>query len=260
MDLERANAARMYDYHLGGSHNFAVDREAALATTAAMPWVAAAIRANRAFLRRAVRYAAACGISQYLDLGSGIPTAGNVHEIARETHPEARVVYVDNESVAAAHSRSILADDPDADVVETDLRDLDAVLTAPTTRTLLDLDRPVCLLTVAVMHFVPDTDRPAALLARYRDHLVPGSLHVLSHATADHDPDTVARASSTYRNTSNPITPRPRAEVAAMLGGLELAEPGLVDASAWRPDRASTDGEHAGYWAAVGHLPSATGP
>lgn len=248
-----ANAARMYDYHLGGAHNFAVDRAAAERTREAMPWVALAVRANRAFLGRAVRYCQQRGIRQFLDLGSGIPTVGNVHEIAHAADPAARVAYVDNEAVAVACSDELLRGDPLITITHRDLRDVDAVLEAPGVADLFDFTEPIALLTVAVMHFVPDHDQPAAILARYRDQLASGSAHVLSHATADHAPGVAARAADTYRETSNPITARTHAQVAAMLDHLELADPGLVDATAWRPERPGL-GEHIGYWAAVAHL------
>jgi len=253
VDVHTPNSARMYDYHLGGSHNFAADRAAADRTREAMPWVAAAIRANRAFLGRAVRYCQSQGIDQFLDLGSGIPTVGNVHEIARRTDPGARVAYVDNEAVAVATSGAVLSDDPLATITHADLRDPDAVFAAPGVEDLLDLARPVALLTVAVLHFVPDADDPASIVERYRQQLAPGSMHVLSHATADHDPAVAAAAAVTYRNTSNPIQARTRDEIAGLLDGLELVEPGLVDATAWRPEEPVAE-EHAGYYAAVGRV------
>ena len=253
IDVDTPNAARMYDYHLGGSHNFAADRAAADRTREAMPWVADAMRSNRAFLGRAVRYCQSQGVTQFLDLGSGIPTVGNVHEVARLTEPGARVAYVDNEGVAAACSAELLAGDPLATITCVDLRDPDAVLAAPGVADLLDLSQPVALLTVAVLHFLSDADHPAAVAARYRARLVPGSFHVLSHATADFDPAIANAAQETYRATSNPIQARTYAQVAQILDGLELVQPGLVDATAWRPDDPGAAG-HVGYYAAVGRV------
>jgi Protein of unknown function (DUF574). len=253
VDVDTPNAARMYDYHLGGSYNFVVDRAAAERTRAVMPWVAEAIRANRAFLGRAVRFCQQQGIDQFLDLGSGIPTVGNVHEMARVADPAARVAYVDNEAVAAACGTAMLVDDPLATMSQADLRDPEAVLSAPGVWDLLDFTRPVALLTVAVLHFVPDAADPTSILAHYRGRLVPGSVHVLSHATADNDPEVAAAGAATYLDTSNPVTVRTRDEVAALLDGLELVEPGLVDATDWRPDDGAVAG-HAGYYAAVGRL------
>jgi hypothetical protein len=250
VDVDTPNAARMYDYHLGGSHNFAADRAAAERTRAAMPWVAVAMRTNRAFLGRAVRFCQSEGIDQFLDLGSGIPTVGNVHEVARATDPGARVAYVDHEPVAVITSEAVLDGDPLTSVLHADLRDPGGVLAGVG---LLDLGRPVALLSVAVLHFVPDADDPAAIMARYRARLAPGSMHVLSHATADHDPEVAAAAAATYRSTSNPITPRSRAQIMELLAGTDLVEPGLVDASEWRPDDPAAV-VHAGYYAAVGRI------
>ena len=253
VDMTVPNAARMYDYFLGGSHNFAADRAAADRTKAATPWVVDAIRANRAFLFRAVRYCLDQGVDQFLDLGSGIPTVGNVHEIARETDPSARVAYVDNEPVAVMTSESVLEGDALATVTHEDLRNVEAVLAAPTVTDLIDFTRPVALRTLGVLHFLPDSDDPADVLRRYRSHLVPGSLHVLSHGTTDHAPQSAAGVASSYARTSNPARARNRDEVLALLQGLELAEPGLVDASQWRPDDPDAK-DMAGYYAAIGRI------
>ncbi len=185
VDIDRPSAARVYDYYLGGSHNFAVDREMAREAIADWPELPRIMQDNRAFMRRAVRLCVAAGIDQFLDVGSGIPTAGNVHEVAQAENPAARVVYVDIDPVAVAHARALLADDPRTGVVHADFLDVNAVLDAPDTRTVLDLDRPVALLAVALLHFVGDERRPGEALARYRDALVPGSHLVLSHASAD---------------------------------------------------------------------------
>lgn len=250
---EIPNAARMYDYHLGGSHNFAADRAAAEKTKAAMPWVSHAARANRNFLRRAVRFCQQEGIDQFLDLGSGIPTVGNVHEVARAGNPQARVAYVDNEPVTVASCLALLEGDPLATITAEDMRDPDAVFGAPGVRDLLDLSRPVALLTVAVLHFVPDEDDPAGLVETYRSRLVPGSFHALSHVTADHDPDAASGGVASYRNTATPVVVRTHAEVMSLFGDSELVEPGLVDATAWRPDDA-VGPEHRGFWAGVARI------
>ena len=250
---EIPNAARMYDYNLGGSHNFAADRAAAEHTRAAIPWIIGATRANRHFLRRAVRYCQQEGIDQFLDLGSGIPTVGNVHEVARAGNPEARVAYVDNEPVTVASCAALLAGDELSTITAEDMRDPEAVFAAPGVRDLIDLSRPVALQTVAVLHFVPDEDDPVGLVAEYRKRLAPGSFHVLSHATGDHDPDRSDAGRGTYRNTANPITPRSRDQVAKLFGGLELVEPGLVDATEWRPED-TLGPEHVGSWAGVARI------
>ena len=253
VDITVPNAARMYDYHLGGSHNFAADRAAADRTREVMPWIVEAVRANRRFMGRAVRFCRAVGIDQFLDLGSGIPTVGNVHEIARSGGSAGRVAYVDNEAVTVASAAALLEGDPLTTITSADMRDPDAVFDAPGVRDLLDLSRPVALLTVAVLHFVSDDDDPVALCAAYRARLAPGSAHVLSHVTADHDPDTAAAAASTYQRTAHPIWPRSRTRISAMFGDAELVEPGLVDASSWRPDDDVAD-EHVGFTAGVARL------
>lgn len=236
MDVDLPNPARMYDYHLGGSHNFAVDREAAELTTAAMPKLTRMMRANRSFLRRAVRFCQSQGITQFVDLGSGIPTVGNVHEVARETDASARVAYVDNDAVAVACSETVLAGDPLVTITHEDLRRPAAVLAAPGVRDLIDFSRPVALLSVAVLHFVPDSDDPAGIMATYRHHLAPGSFQVLSHFSSDHVPQVAAAAEKFHQATSSPGYVRTAAEIEAFFGGLRLVDPGLVDANRWRPD------------------------
>ncbi|HYH33327.1 MAG TPA: SAM-dependent methyltransferase, partial [Pseudonocardia sp.] len=164
------------------------------------------------------------------------------------------VAYVDNEPVTVASASALLDGDPLATITGADLRDPDTVFDAPGVRDLLDLSRPVALLTVAVLMFVPDADDPAAILRRYRDRLAPGSLHVLTHGTADHDSEQVRSLQNVYRTTANPAVARTKAEVAALFGNTELVEPGLVDATDWRPDPELTGPQHRGYWAGVGRI------
>ena len=255
IDVERPSAARVYDYYLGGLHNFAADRAMAARAVADWPELPRIMQANRGFLRRAVRYLAAQGIDQFLDIGSGIPTVGNVHEVAQAARADARVVYVDLDPVAVAHSRALLADDPRTGVVEADMVDVDAVLGDPVTRSLLDLSRPVGLLVVALLHFVGDERRPGEVLARYRDAIAPGSHLVISHASADGAPDRADEHLSLYRRTATPMTMRSREEVAGLLDGFTLVDPGLVFLPQWRPEDPSAPLEHperfTGY-AAVG--------
>jgi SAM-dependent methyltransferase len=236
VDVDRPSAARVYDYYLGGLHNFAADREMAARAVADWPELPRIMQANRAFLRRAVRHLVAQGIDQFLDIGSGIPTAGNVHEVAQAAVPGARVVYVDIDPVAVAHARALLADDPRTGVVQGDFTDVEAVLGDPTTRSLLDLSRPVGVLVVALLHFVGDERRPADVLARYRAAMAPGSHLVLSHASADGAPDRADEHQSLYRRTATPMTMRSRDEVAALLDGFTVVEPGIVFLPQWRPD------------------------
>jgi hypothetical protein len=246
-------AARMYDYCRGGSHNCAADREAVERIRAVMPFATQVIHANRYFLGRAVRFCVRQGIDQFLDLGSGIPTAGNVHEAARSVEPSARVAYVDNEPVTVASAAALLEGDPLSSITAADLREPDTVLGAAGVRDLLDLSRPVALLTVSVMQFVHDDAEAADLLAEYRSRLAPGSMHALSHVTGDHDATELEAAEDEYRATANPGLLRTREQVASLLGDIELLEPGIVDVTEWRPDD-MTGTQHRGLWAAVGRI------
>lgn len=182
IDISVPSVSRIYDYYLGGSHNFEVDREAARKAMEFMPGLPKIMQANRAFMRRAVRYAVQEGVTQFLDIGSGIPTFGNVHEVAQAADSAARVVYVDHDPVAVAHSRAVLDGNDRAAVVTADLRKPRDILAAPEVGELLDLDKPVALLLVAVLHFVEDTDDPQVAVAELRDALAPGSLLIVTHA------------------------------------------------------------------------------
>ena len=166
IDLQRPSAARMYDYYLGGAHNFGPDRELGRKVLEFVPDGQLLAQANRAFLHRAVRFLLSRGIQQFLDIGSGIPTAGNVHEVAQKEAPGSRVLYVDHDHVAVAHSEALLRDNPDARVLHADLRNPDEILSSPALHEVLDLSQPVGLLLVAVLHFIPDEDGPASLVAR----------------------------------------------------------------------------------------------
>ncbi len=253
-DVTRPNAARMYDYMLGGSANFAVDREAADAMMAAGATTTAPARLNRAFLRRAVRFMVEQGVEQFLDLGSGIPTAGNVHEIAQSASPGARVVYVDNEPVAVHHARELLAGNDDAAMINADLRDVDAVLGHAQTRRLIDFARPVGLLMVAIFHFIPDTDRPADIVSRYLRAASGGGYLAISHFS-DNGLVQAKEAATLYRRTATPVVARSREEVGALLAGTDLVEPGLVWTPQWRPDGgdpALGDPSESRIYAAVG--------
>jgi SAM-dependent methyltransferase len=246
IDIERPSPARIYDYHLGGMHNFAADRQAAERIAAIMPELPLIMRANRAFLFRAVRFLVDAGIRQFLDLGSGIPTVGNVHEIAQRVAAGARVVYVDVDSVAVAHGRALLDRNDDAAAVQADLRDVPRVLAAPEVRRLIDFSRPVGVLMVAVLHFVSDRDDPAGVVARYRDAVAPGSYLVLSHAAASEDEQAPAgadAATAAYSRSVMEATLRTRAQVAGLLAGFEPVDPGVVYVTQWRPDTAADDAE-----------------
>jgi SAM-dependent methyltransferase len=258
VDLDRPSAARSYDYLLGGSHNFAIDREVAHQAVALMPDLARQARANRAFLYRAVRYLVDTGIHQFIDIGSGVPTVGNVHEVAQRVDPRARVVYVDIDSVAVAHCQAILAGNPQATILQEDLRSPARILEHPELRRIVDLDQPVGLLVIAILHAIPDRDDPHRIVGQLRDALAPGSHLVLSHATADSLPEIWERVVRLSVTSAYPVTPRSRAEVERFLAGFELVAPGLVWAPLWRPEHPDDVGEHperSSNYAGVGRRP-----
>ncbi|MFD4942299.1 SAM-dependent methyltransferase [Streptomyces sp. NPDC058239] len=239
IDISVPSVSRMYDFYLGGSHNFEVDREAARKAMEFMPGLPKIMQANRAFMRRAVRYAVSQGITQFLDIGSGIPTFGNVHEVAQAADPEARVAYVDHDPVAVAHSRAVLEGNDRAVVAAGDLRRPQEIVKSPVISELLDLDRPVALLLVAVLHFIEDSDDPHTAVAELRGQLVPGSLIVITHASYEGIPLTQEEAGGAvgvYNNIRNPLVMRSREEIARFFEGHEMVEPGLVSMPNWRPD------------------------
>ncbi|MFE0102084.1 SAM-dependent methyltransferase [Streptomyces sp. NPDC059009] len=241
IDITSPSVSRMHDYYLGGSHNFEVDRAAARRVMEFMPGLPKVMQAHRAFMRRAVRHAVAEGVTQFLDIGAGIPTFGSVHEIAREAAPEARVVYVDHDPVAVAHSREVLEDDEQSGIVAADLRKPQDILGSSEVDALLDLDRPVALLLVAVLHFVEDAYDPYAAVAELRDALAPGSLIALTHASYEGIPipqEQAGKAVDVYRDIRNPLIMRSREEIARFFEGYDMVEPGLVPMPQWRPDTA----------------------
>ncbi|MEU6100609.1 SAM-dependent methyltransferase [Streptomyces flaveolus] len=244
IDISVPSVSRIYDFYLGGSHNFEVDREAARRAMEFLPGLPKIMQANRAFMRRAVRFAAQEGIDQFLDIGSGIPTHGNVHEVARAARPGARVVYVDHDPVAVAHSQAVLEGAEDADVVAADLLKPQDILTSPQVEGLIDLNRPVALLLVAILHFVEDTDDPCAAVAELSDALAPGSLLVLTHASYEGIPLPAERAGGAvdvYKDIRNPLIMRSRDEIARFFEGYDMVEPGLVPMPRWRPETAPED-------------------
>jgi hypothetical protein len=224
----------MYDYWLGGHENFAADRIAALKVAERSPEAPLVARANRAFLGRAVRFLAEeAGLRQFLDLGTGLPTRGNVHEVAQRTDPDARVVYVDRDPMVLAHARA-LKTGPGTAVIQADLRDAAAILDHPDTRRLIDFSQPLAVLFVAVLQFVGDQDAADAV-SRFTAAAPPGSYLVLSHITGDPDPAAAAAAIRVYAGTANPNTVRSGTEIRRLFNGLELLEPGLVPVQDWRP-------------------------
>ena len=236
VDVSVPSMARTYDFLLGGAHNFAVDRELAVHVARVMPDARSAARVNRAFLGRAVRFMTDRGIRQFLDIGSGIPTVANVHEVAQGADPESRVVYVDKDPIAVAHSELMLAANDRATIVHADMRDPDSILDHPETRALLDFDQPVGLLMLMMLHWVPDADDPWGLVARYRDALAPGSFLAISHVTADGQDESLAEVTDLIEESrsADQLTERPHDRVVALFGDFELEEPGLVGCAAWR--------------------------
>jgi trans-aconitate methyltransferase len=238
IDPERPSVARVYDYLLGGAHNFAADRAVAHHALDAMPGLRGVARTNRALLRRMVRHLLDRGIRQFLDLGSGIPAAGNVHEIAHRVDPESKVVYVDVDPVAVAHGRSILADVPNAITWQADVREPQTVLESAEVRELLDFRESIAVLMIAVLHFVPDSDDPHRIIADYLDPLVPGSYLGISHSGfgADDEDPAAVEASERYSERVARITHRNQAELRSLLRDLEIVEPGVVRMPHWNPE------------------------
>ncbi|MFF9159204.1 SAM-dependent methyltransferase [Streptomyces longwoodensis] len=244
IDISVPSVSRIYDFFLGGSHNFEVDRQAARRALEFMPGLPKIMQANRAFTRRAVRYAAAEGITQFLDIGSGIPTYGNVHEVAQEASPGARVVYVDHDPVAVAHSQAVLEGNQHADVVAADLLKPREILASPQVQRLIDLERPVALLLVAILHFVEDEDDPYAAVAELRDACAPGSMLILTHASYEGiplPPERAEGAVDVYKDIRNPLIMRSREDIARFFEGYDMVEPGLVPMPRWRPETSPED-------------------
>jgi hypothetical protein len=256
LDPNTPTPARIYDYLLGGSHNFAADREAAAAMIAAFPALPRVIGSARAFVRRATSYLVASeGVTQFLDLGSGIPTVRNVHEIAQAVSPAARVAYVDIDPIAVAHSRSILRGARQAAAFQGDMRDPAAVLGHASVRSLIDFSRPVALIMNAVLHFIPDDDEASAVVTSYLSGVVPGSYLVICHHTSDSVRADEARARDIYSTAVQPLIPRSRDQISAFFDGTTLAEPGVVLSPQWRPDPgdpAAQAGEVPSYYGYVG--------
>ena len=242
IDRTKAHPARIYDYLLGGKDHFDVDRDAAELALAKMPELRAMARANRAFLGRAVRYLAEAGITQFLDIGTGIPGPGNTGEIARAVHPQARVVYVDYDPIVSAHSRALLsaADPTLSAVVQADVREPKTILENGAVHAVLDFDRPVAVLMVAVLHFVSDDEDAHGLAAQFVDALAPVGALVVSHASEGHEVGKFGAAREGWNNATSRLVLRDRAEIEAFFTGTELVDPGVTIIPAWRPDRELT--------------------
>jgi hypothetical protein len=264
VDPTRPSPARLYDYFLGGTTNFAVDREAADNLVVAAPDLLDAVWANRGFHGRAAVWLAEQGIRQFIDLGSGLPTQNNTHQAVHKVAPEARVVYVDNDPMVAAHAGALLAEDGTTTLITADLQDPEALLAHPALAALIDLAEPTGVLMTSVIHFVPDELDPWALVARYMAAVAPGSYLALSHGTFDKMPPRAVQASvDTYARSNDPVYLRPKAEVERFFGGLELvapydgADPAVTYVGVWGaedPAAADTDGSR-GYYCGVARRP-----
>lgn len=240
IDTSRPHPARMYDYYLGGKNHFAADRAVADRALASWPAGRIGLRENRRFLGRAVRYLTAeAGIRQFLDIGSGLPTTNNVHEIAQGIDPSSRVVYVDNDSMVLAHARALLASAPQgrAAYIQADLRSPLDILNSPVTRSVIDFSKPVALMLVAVLHFLAEEDKPETVISTLLDALPSGSYLAASHVTMEHDPVGVGGGQRAYREAGLSMTVRDADEFAPLaFPGLDLVPPGVVLVSEWRPD------------------------
>jgi hypothetical protein len=247
VDLQtgRPHPARVYDYLLGGKDNYAADRAAAEEGLKANPNSLVPPRQNRAFMRRAVRYLVTeAGISQFLDIGTGIPTSPNVHEIAQDANPGARIVYVDNDPIVLSHARALLTSGPEGETayIDADLRDVDRILGSADLRATLDLSRPVALMLIAVLHFIPDGDGPYSLVARLLAGLPYGSYLALSHLTGDFDPAAWAGVAAVFKRSGVTMRVRSRPEVERFFAGLDVIDPGVVSLPHWRPEPVEVGG------------------
>ena len=257
LDVTVPNVARIYDHLLGGKDNFEADRDAARRLLQAVPDAARAARANRAFLARAVRFLAhEAGICQFLDIGTGLPTRGNVHEIAQHANPQAHVLYCDTDPMVVVHANALLANSLTVAATHADLRQPDHLFTMPVMRTLIDTSQPLAVLLVAVLHFLPDHDDPWALVDQIKHKLAPGSYVVISHVTADEIPARAAQqAAEVYQDASAPGVARSRGDIGRFFSGLDMLAPGLVDVSAWRAPHLAGQPRPALFYAGIGRKP-----
>ncbi|MFF7638242.1 SAM-dependent methyltransferase [Kitasatospora sp. NPDC008050] len=241
--MEVPHSARVYDYLIGGKTNFEADRVAAHASVAAWPALPVSMRTTRTFMQRAVRHLTEqYGVRQFLDIGTGIPTSPNVHEVAQAIAPEARVAYVDNDPIVLTHARALMSSTPQGRTcyLDADLRDVDSIIGSPRLREVLDLSRPVALSLIAIVHFVLDRDDPQGIVRRLMDQLAPGSFLALTVFTGDTDPAGVGGVSREYNARGIPLQVRDKAAATAFFDGYELLDPGVTLVHQWRPDPDAT--------------------
>jgi O-methyltransferase involved in polyketide biosynthesis len=241
VDTTTPSVARIYDYLLGGNDNYQVDRETAEKIIAVAPAAPALAKQNRAFLDRAIRFLSEIGIRQFIDIGSGLPTVANVHEVAQRAAPDARVVYVDDDPVVLNHSRELLATNDQAVVIGADMRRPDDILDHPALSGIIDLSQPVAVLFVAVLHCLTDDDQPTGIVSRFRDRIAPGSHIVISHITAQDHIEAAKQGARVYTDAgaNAQMTLRDRDQIRNFFNGFDLVEPGLVPLHEWRPDMPS---------------------
>jgi hypothetical protein len=256
-DTSVPHIARVYDYWLGGKDNFAADRELGERTLEAYPKLVFSVRANRAFLVRTVRFlAAGAGIRQFLDIGTGIPTNNNTHEVAQRIAPETRIVYVDNDPIVLSHARALLTSKPEGACayIDADLRDPDKILASAADT--LDFGQPVAVMLIAVMHFISDDAEASAIVNRLMDACAPGSFVVISHAASDIDAEQQTEmVRRLNQSVAEKATLRDRAGVTRLFDGLELVEPGVVRVVKWRPDSQLEAASPTGLWGGVARQP-----
>jgi hypothetical protein len=258
IDMNVPHPARMHDYWLGGGHNFAADRELAEKIMQIMPDIEDVSRLNQSFVRRAALHMVESGVRQFLDIGSGIPTVGHLHEIVQGRAPESRVVYVESDPVAVAHTELMLETVGGTAILQADIRDVDGIFDTDAVKELLDDTKPIGLI-APMLHFVPDAWEPARILGDYRDRLASGSRIALAHVSADSDNPELPNVIEAYQLTKFLVHPRTCDEIMAMCTGFELVEPGLVGYGHWRPegpsDLSTNPGINSLLYAAVGRKP-----
>ena len=238
VDASVPNVARIYDYLLGGKDNYSADRNAAVELVRLIPDALRAAHHNRRFLQRAVRFLTAdAGVRQFIDIGAGLPTQGNVHEVAQDINPDARILYVDYDPVVISHAQALLVKNPFVVAINRDLRDPAQIIAHPALQALIDLNKPVAILLVAVLHFIRDVDEPHEIVEELKAAMPAGSYLVVSHVTADEIPaQTTAKVRELYNHATAPATPRTRAQIERFFDGMEIVAPGLTDASMWRAE------------------------
>ncbi len=258
IDITVAHAARVYDYWLGGKDNFEADRALGDAMIQAIPSLPAMATANRAFLARAVQYLVSeAGVRQFLDIGTGIPTAGNVHEVAQQIDPASRVLYVDHDPIVLAHARALMTSTPKGrtEFIMADIREPEAILSSPDLARTLDMQQPIALMLVAILMYFHDEEGVHGWVSTLVDALPSGSYVTITHPTADFDPPAMEAAVSAATHAGITLVPRSKSEVERFFDGLEMVEPGVVPVLTWHPEDLIDDPNAAYYWAGVARKP-----